>query len=367
MLVRSIYLLSIWFHTIIKYFICDQFDRPNLITRAIVKSGVLFIKLGQWIGTQKNILPKNIIKELRKLQTYTSIHDYAYSVEQTKEISGLEIYETIIGSGSIAQIHLGKYQDKDVVIKVTHPDVHKELERDEKLLRCILPFIPIDISTLIPEWVKQGDLRKEAYNLSVLNKLLDEFEDIHVPKVYYQSKSVLVMERINCIKFESLSSDIKMDVEIKRLMIFLYMALCVGIVHGDLHQGNILYKYTEDKKIHIYLIDPSPLVFVKDKQGIEQLLLSIINHDKHELKTFYQKKNINPFVNFKNFEEDINKEKGDVSERTISWCQKNCVIMPSDYTIVGISYLLVKPSFNNLNIKAIIKMIKYINNRKINR
>lgn len=239
-------------------------------------AGASFIKLGQWAATRTDLLPKEMCDEFNNLHANSKAH----SLSQTKAIISKsfndiefddifeKFNETPMGVGAIAQVYLGKLDDKFinmvsketndqiehlalskgkkspknkstyqslidkffvtkdslnssqwVAIKVLHPNVERKINRDLKLMKFFANLINI-IPTMewlsLPEEVDQFsvlmrlqlDLRIEGLNLAKFRYNFKDQSDIHFPKPYlnYSTREVLVEEFIHAIPLEKILS-----------------------------------------------------------------------------------------------------------------------------------------------------------------
>jgi len=101
------------------------------------------------------------------------------------------------------------------------------------------------------------DYRKEAENMKLLKKYLENYDYVIVPEVIEEvsTKRVLVMERLNGIKITDVSELDKAGFNRKSLAykisrVYLGMVLKMEIFHADPHPGNI--SVSKDGKIIIY-------------------------------------------------------------------------------------------------------------------
>lgn len=352
------YLIITWFTCLVKYFFTRE---PSLIIECVLDSGVLFIKMFQWLSVQPNLFSAKLKKKLKKLQDNCPQHSFKASLEKTKHIKSLQIEKTVIGCGSVAQVHLGTYKDKKCVVKITHPHIEEELIYQGNILKKFLRFIPIDLSEILPHWITQADLTEEAKNLSELRCAFREFTEISIPEVYYCCRDVLVQEYIDASPYNKLSSDLKEHSDVLRIASFLYLVFSKNLLHCDLHPGNILYKINSKKEINLYLIDPSPLIKIRNKYHMQKLIEKLSDNHCDEVISVLRKINVNPFVNFNNLEKKWvnNSEDYANSKELLKWCRNENVMIPGDISLSCIAYYLIASKFKNVNEKAIIYLHKY--------
>lgn len=120
---------------------------PEVTTAMIRELGSLFIKGGQYLGTQSASLPLEWIQEFRKLsdqniraeKTLLYEHEHALFSSQSPFASLGEK----LGEGSMAAVYKGelKKDGRKVAVKITHPDIEEQLPRDTAFLDKLVTFI----------------------------------------------------------------------------------------------------------------------------------------------------------------------------------------------------------------------------------
>ena len=171
------------------------------------KLGPVWIKLGQMLSTRKDLLSDELSSELSKLQDKISPFPGEQAVARIKqelelnEISDLfvEFETTPIATASIAQVHGAKLmidgQSRDVVVKVTRPNIRRQIEADISLMYAAAKwaaknlaeghrFRPVEVvkeyeATILNEL----NLAVEASNgIQLRNNFLDS-DDLYIPEI----------------------------------------------------------------------------------------------------------------------------------------------------------------------------------------
>ena len=115
----------------------------ELLVWTIQACGPVYVKLGQWASTRRDLFHPLICNYLSKLQRDANIHpwDHTNSILEKYEINNFEQFNTTpIGSGCCAQVYKARIanQVNDVAIKVLHPDIEYKFLRDLTVLRSMI-------------------------------------------------------------------------------------------------------------------------------------------------------------------------------------------------------------------------------------
>ena len=109
---------------------------------AMQELGPSFVKLGQILSTRPDLLPAELIVELKKLQEDVppvAFDEVKAEVEQTIGAPLAEVFEKFdekpLASASIGQVHRARLKSgEDVAVKVQRPHIREVIERDLDLL-----------------------------------------------------------------------------------------------------------------------------------------------------------------------------------------------------------------------------------------
>ncbi|GAF83749.1 unnamed protein product, partial [marine sediment metagenome] len=228
------------------------------------------IKLGQLVSTRPDIVPPEVLNELRTLQDDVPPFDSSVAMNTIAEQLGerpeecfASIDTTPIASGSIGQVHGARARDgTELVIKVQRPGIGEEIKLDMQLLH----WLAESLETLMPELrayrpsmlvteLEQMLTRELDYinEASATARFAGAFEDdsgIRIPRVYweYTGPRVLTLEALAGTNVEKLLHDSDaQSVGVDRRLVARRLADCylkqifeLGIFHADPHPGNIL-------------------------------------------------------------------------------------------------------------------------------
>lgn len=232
--------------------------------KVFIELGPSYIKLGQWLSSRADLLPLPYLEELSKLQDKVPPAEFSKVKPIIEsELGRLEkIFESFNTSAllgaSLGQVYLAKYNNRDVIIKVSRPNIEEVIENDIYILKKILPLATrfIDpnlafsaegmLSQFIETIYEEMDYRIEADNLVTIKRNLAGDNSVIIPSVILDrtSKHVLTMEYIPGIKITDIAALDAMGIDRSILVtrvhrLFFKMLLRHNIFHADPHPGNI--------------------------------------------------------------------------------------------------------------------------------
>ena len=232
--------------------------------KTFIELGPSYIKLGQWLSTRADILPQPYLEVLAKLQDEVppaSFSEVKSLIEN--ELGDVrhvfdEFNTTALSGASLGQVYLARYKGKDVIVKISRPNIEQIIEKDIFFLKKILPIATrfIDpnlrfsaegmLSQFIETIHEEMDYRIEADNLIAIKNNLKNDKMIIIPNVILErtSKHVLTLEYIPGIKITDIEKLEAMGIDREKLVIkvhhvFFKMLLRHTIFHADPHPGNI--------------------------------------------------------------------------------------------------------------------------------
>ena len=294
-----------------------------------IRMGGVMIKVGQFLSSRLDVLPKEIIEELSGLQDevppelFTEIERKA---EQELGAALTEKYEffeeTPLAAASLGQVHRARLCVTDgngeycnVVVKIQRPHIEELIETDLSALRQVGEWLKLyppiakraDVPALMQEFSdtirEEVDYLAEGRNAEIFAKNFNDVKRVHVPRVVWShtTRRVLTLEDVFAIKItdynEISSAGInRAEVASELLDIYLKQIFEDGFFHADPHPGNLFI--TPLPRID----DSSPtdwqLTFVdfgmvgrvpKNLQtGLREVLISIGTRDATRLVRSYQ-------------------------------------------------------------------------------
>jgi predicted unusual protein kinase regulating ubiquinone biosynthesis (AarF/ABC1/UbiB family) len=234
------------------------------LLKTFITLGPSYIKLGQWLSTRADILPMPYLEVLARLQDEVPPDQFVkvrpiIENELGKIDSIFETFDTSAVSGaSLGQVYVAKYNGKQVIVKVSRPNIEEVIEKDIYILKKILPlgtrFIDPNLrfsaegmlSQFIETIHEEMDYRVEAENLIAIKHNLRNDRKIRIPNVFLDrtSKHVLTLEYIPGTKITDIAVLDAKGINREELVIsihhiFFKMLLRHSIFHADPHPGNI--------------------------------------------------------------------------------------------------------------------------------
>jgi predicted unusual protein kinase regulating ubiquinone biosynthesis (AarF/ABC1/UbiB family) len=218
---------------------------------------------------------------------------------------------TIYKSGSIGQVHLASYQNKEIIFKVQYVGLLKQTKQDLNILTNITSFLYylddmkqalIDIKHKMYE---ELDYNIEAYNQTHMYNLYKDNTSIQIPKLIPElsTDKIIAMYFING---QSLPDFIQNSNQQQKntlgisLVKFIFENIYIhGVLYSDIHYGNFLVK--DDSTLCV--LDFGCLHYIND---------TLLNHIRN-LHTYIRLENKTAF--YKTLE-DIGIIKNNISDKS---------------------------------------------------
>ena len=220
-------------------------QRGPWLRKALDGSGPVGIKLGQFISNRPDIFGQELSRDLAPLRD--KVTPLPFSALSAKIPLGLTDVDPVpLACASVAQVHRAKLKGRSVVIKFKRPGVESQIKEDLGLIRQCTQFMSrfpaLEISKAAP-WLDEFekgllaevDFNTELRNIAIFRDIYRDREDIQVPRPYskFSNNEVIVMDYVP-------SEQITEPFTAERLInMFLEQLLYEGVIHGDLHTGNV--------------------------------------------------------------------------------------------------------------------------------
>ena len=240
------------------------------LARAILETlndlGPCFIKVGQALSTRPDLVRRDWLEELTRLQDDLPPFPHAIALALIEEELGApahQLYEEFpdypMAAASLGQVYRARLADGHwVAVKVQRPDLPFLLRRDLVIIRSLAvlaaPFLPLNLGfglgAIIDEFgstlFEEIDYRREADNAERFATLFQDHPEVTVPAVVrsLSSRRVLTTSWINGTKLQS-----RRELEAHHLdpaalirtgvIAGLQQLLEFGYFHADPHPGNL--------------------------------------------------------------------------------------------------------------------------------
>lgn len=226
--------------------------------------GGLYPKMGQLMAQRGDVERsetfRGILRSLQDDCAKMDFHDLPHQQEildwTTEELGSMNLnrdaFQTApIAAGSTAQVHgLGV----EHVMKINLPPNKDKMEKQFNTLDHLAHTFPFSMSPLAKmnqtaqtfkeDILAEFDMQREGKALQDAGEMVAEHAmQVSVPKVVAFCEQVVIMERINGVSLTTVFANEYADVSrdcIKRVFDFIGLSmLLTGLVHCDLHSGNI--------------------------------------------------------------------------------------------------------------------------------
>lgn len=270
--------------------------------KTFVTLGPSYIKLGQWLSSRADLLPQPYLDVLEKLQDNVRPEPFLdVKPILERELGSLEnIFESFdpsaISGASLGQVYRARYKEKDVVVKISRPNIEEAIGQNIYILRKLLPLATrfIDenlrfsaegmLSQFIETVHEEMDYRIEAKNLIQIRNNLKEDKSVIVPRVYLDrtSRHVITMEYLPGIKITDIKTLNQNNIDRAKLVyrihrLFFKMLLRYSIFHADPHPGNI--SITNEGTIILYDFGMVGRLDDETRRRLVRLYLGLVDKD----------------------------------------------------------------------------------------
>jgi ubiquinone biosynthesis protein len=253
--------------------------RGQRLRQMLAELGPTFVKFGQLLSTRPDVVPPDIVFELKALQDDVTPFPFEEAEAVIRKELGLTIEqlfldfeETPVAAASIGQVHRATLPNgRRVAVKVQRPEAPRQIEADLELMYQVARLVRervkalefIDAVSLVDEFARtirqELDYRMEARNAEQFHRNFAGHPHVRVPRVYwsYSRSRVLTLELLEGVHLRDLDFDTYSLEERRRLAYviaeaWMQMIFRHGFFHGDPHPSNIMVLEQSEK---IGLID----------------------------------------------------------------------------------------------------------------
>jgi predicted unusual protein kinase regulating ubiquinone biosynthesis (AarF/ABC1/UbiB family) len=250
-------------------------EHARRVLKTFIELGPSYIKLGQWLSTRVDILPQPYLEVLSKLQDDVppALFSQVKSIienELGRIEDAFEEFDTAPLSGaSLGQVYLAKYDGKQVIVKVSRPNIERVIEDDIYVMKKILPLatrfidpnLGFSAEGMLAQFIEtvheEMDYRIEAENLVTIKRNLADDPSVIIPDIFLDrtTKHVLTMKYVPGVKITDIPRLNEKEIDREKLVmrvhrLFFKMLLRHNIFHADPHPGNI--SVADDGRLILY-------------------------------------------------------------------------------------------------------------------
>ncbi|MFO5439975.1 MAG: ABC1 kinase family protein [Dolichospermum sp.] len=282
----------------------------NLLTRL----GPTFIKVGQALSNRPDLIRKDFLAELVKLQDQLPPFDnaLAYQIIETELDRSIgEIFRDLspqpVAAASLGQVYHGHLvSGEEVAVKVQRPNLRPLLTKDLYLMRWVAswlaPWLPLnlghDLTLIVDEFgtklFEEIDYINEGRNAEKFAHNFRNDPQVKVPGIYwnYTSNHVLTLEWINGFKLTDTQNIQAVGLDPEAIIQIgvttgLQQLLEHGFFHADPHPGN-LFAMSDGRMAYIDFGMMDQLEETT-KESLVDALVHLVNKDYGDLATDFVK------------------------------------------------------------------------------
>ncbi|MBD2243767.1 AarF/UbiB family protein [Nostoc sp. FACHB-888] len=240
--------------------------RAIQLRELLTRLGPTFIKVGQALSTRPDLIRKDFLEELIKLQDQLPPFDnaIAYKIIETELDRPIdecfsELSPSPVAAASLGQVYRGRLiSGEEVAVKVQRPNLRPTLTRDLYLLRWgagwVAPWLPLnlghDLTLIVDEFgtklFEEIDYINEGRNAEKFASNFRNDPEVKIPGIYwrYTNTHVLTLEWIDGFKLTDTKRIREAGLDPEAIIQIgvtsgLQQLLEYGFFHADPHPGNL--------------------------------------------------------------------------------------------------------------------------------
>lgn len=292
----------------------NKFKRAAQLRMLLTRLGPTFIKVGQALSTRPDLVRKDFLDELVKLQDQLPPFDnaIAYRIIENELGSRLtdifsEISPNPVAAASLGQVYRARLRSgEEVAVKVQRPNLRPVLSLDLYLMRWatgwLAPWLPLnlghDLTMIVDEFgtklFEEIDYLNEGRNAEKFALNFRHDLRVKVPAIYWRFTSVrvLTLEWINGFKLTDTASIRAAGLDTNSLIEIgvtagLRQLLEYGFFHADPHPGNLFAM--PDGRMAFIDFGMMDQLDENTKETLVDAIVHLINKDYKELAEDYVK------------------------------------------------------------------------------
>ncbi len=286
----------------------NKFKRATQLRLLLTRLGPTFIKVGQALSTRPDLIRKDFLEELVKLQDQLPPFDSAIAyriIESQLNRPVQEIYSelspTPVAAASLGQVYRGRlYSGEEVAVKVQRPNLRPVITLDLYLMRWaagwLSPWLPLNLghnlSLIVDEFgtklFEEIDYINEGRNAEKFASNFRDDPQVKVPAIYwsYTNTRVLTLEWITGFKLTDTKSIRAAGLDPEAIIQIgvtsgLQQLLEHGFFHADPHPGN-LFAMPDGRMAYIDFGMMDQLEETT-KETLVDALVHVVNKDYNDL------------------------------------------------------------------------------------
>jgi predicted unusual protein kinase regulating ubiquinone biosynthesis (AarF/ABC1/UbiB family) len=286
----------------------NKYKRARELRIMLTRLGTTFIKVGQALSTRPDLIRKDFLEELTKLQDKLPpfSNKVAFTILEADLNAPLtEAYQQItpqpVAAASLGQVYKAiLHSGEEVAVKVQRPNLLPKITLDLYLMRWaanwLSPLLPLnlghDLVLIVDEFgyklFEEVDYVNEGLNAEKFARNFQDDPNIKVPRIYwsYSSARVLTLEWINGYKLTDTARIQAAGLDLDYLIELgvnagLRQLLEHGFFHADPHPGNLFA--TPDGRMAYIDFGMMDQLEEFTKETIASSIVHLVNRDYYSL------------------------------------------------------------------------------------
>jgi predicted unusual protein kinase regulating ubiquinone biosynthesis (AarF/ABC1/UbiB family) len=310
----GLFLLSLLWDKWTKQEEANKYQRASELRQILTRLGPTFIKVGQALSTRPDLVRKDFLDELVKLQDQLPPfdNDIAFALIETElgmpvEKAYREISPTPVAAASLGQVYKAILPTgEEVAVKVQRPGLRALLSLDLYLMRWaaqkfgrLLPLnLGHDLTLIVDEFgtklFEEIDYQNEGRNAEKFATNFQNNPEVKVPSIYwrYSGRRVLTLEWIDGYKLTDTENIKALGLDPNNIVKIgvtsgLQQLLEHGFFHADPHPGNLFATF--DGRMAYIDFGMMDQLEEETKETLASCVVDLINKDYENLASNFVK------------------------------------------------------------------------------
>ena len=310
----GLFLLSLLWDKWTKQEEANKYRRASELRQILTRLGPTFIKVGQALSTRPDLVRRDFLDELVKLQDQLPPfdNDIAFAIIETElgmsvEKAYREISPTPVAAASLGQVYKAILPTgEEVAVKVQRPGLRSLLSLDLYLMRWaaqkfgrLLPLnLGHDLTLIVDEFgtklFEEIDYQNEGRNAEKFATNFQNNPEVKVPSIYwrYSGRRVLTLEWIDGYKLTDTENIKALGLDPNNIVKIgvtsgLQQLLEHGFFHADPHPGNLFATF--DGRMAYIDFGMMDQLEEETKETLASCVVDLINKDYENLAANFVK------------------------------------------------------------------------------